>query len=55
MYKTEQNQAMMLGFRRVLSLEEKWWVAGKGRKEASGNVLFPYQDLIIQRCSICQN
>ena len=55
MYKTEQNQAMVLEFRRVLSLREKWPVAGKGRKEASGNVLFLDQDLITQGCSVCQH
>lgn len=55
MYKTEQNQAMVLEFRRVLSLREKWRVAGKDRKEASGNVLFLDQDLITQGCSVCQH
>ena len=55
MCKTEQNQAMVLEFRRVLSLREKWRVAGKGRKEASGNVLFLDQDLITQGCSVCQH
>lgn len=55
MYKSEQNQAMVLEFRRVLSLGAKWWVAGKGRQEASGNVLFLDQDLIMQRCSVCQH
>ena len=55
MYKTEQNQAMVLEFRRVLSLREKWQVAGKDRKEASGNVLFLDQDLITQGCSVCQH